>query len=88
MCKLYLVSLEEFDGDWGLTGFALVRWVELSTLLVSGALYLGWFWLRWGDYCLSKTRTWVNCLPAPLMPVMVTVIVLPRWVKTVRPVAR
>jgi len=33
MCKLYLVSLEEFDGDWGLTGFALVRWVELSTLL-------------------------------------------------------
>ena len=43
MCKLYLVSLEEFDGDWGLTGFVAGSMGRAFNPLVSGALYLGWY---------------------------------------------
>ena len=92
MCKLYLVSLEEFDRDWGLTVFVAGSMGRAFNPSCFGCSVPRLVCCRAvgppRDYCLSKTRTWVNCLPAPLMPVMVTVIVLPRWVKTVRPVAR
>lgn len=42
MCKLYLVSLEEFDRDWGLTAFVAGSMGWVFNPLVSGALYLVW----------------------------------------------